>query len=83
MGSTVRDYVKGDDPMYRAVVPYTHTPKRYNRETRQYEVTGPTEHRVHYRGPYASLGAAKRQRGPRGGGGWVEVCRPVWEKLEE
>lgn len=81
MGAYGRNYVRGDDPMYRAVTPYTYTPQRFNWDTKEYEATGPEEHRVSYRGPYTTLGAAKRQRGP---GGWVEVIRePAWERLEE
>jgi hypothetical protein len=66
MSSTTRAYVKGDDPMYRSVTPVPESPLR---------IAG-----VRYAGPYTTVGAAKRSRGP---GGWVEVCRPVWEKLED
>jgi hypothetical protein len=70
MSSTTRAYVKGDDPMYRSVTPYTYTTRAFG---------GETVHGVRYAGPYATVGPAKASRGP---GGWVEVCRPVWEKLE-
>lgn len=77
MGYRTRSYVKGDDPMYRAVTPYAE--HRWNPDTRASEPTGRTLYR--YAGPYTTEGAAKRQRGP---GGWVEVIlRPAWEKLEE
>jgi hypothetical protein len=74
MSSTTRAYVKGDDPMYRSVTPYEE--RVWDREA-GYTPTGKTLYR--YAGPYTTVGAAKRSRGT---GGWVEVCRPVWEKLE-
>lgn len=79
MSSTTRAYVKGDDPMYRSVTPYEET--FWSRDgsgglTR--EKTGKTLCR--YAGPYSTVGAAKRSKGT---GGWVEVCHPVWERLEE
>lgn len=74
MSGYTREYVKGDDPMYRSVTPFDHRWRG-----------GAWEHAdnavgVRYAGPYTTVGAAKRSRGT---GGWVEVCRPVWEKLEE
>jgi hypothetical protein len=70
MSNTTRAYVKGDDPMYRSVTPYSYTPR----------LGGNTIHTVRYAGPYATVGPAKASRGP---GGWVEVCHPIWEKLED
>lgn len=70
MSSTTRAYVKSDNPMYRSVTPYSWV----NRDT------GCTHEEMRYAGPYATVGPAKAARGP---GGWVEVCHPVWEKLEE
>lgn len=63
MSNTTRNYVRGSDPMYRAVVEYP---------------TG----RIGYFGPYSTLAAAKRQRS-KAYPSWVEVCRPIWERLEE
>jgi len=65
-----RNYVKGDDPMYRAVWVNSWVDRD----------TGCVHEVTRYAGPYATKGAAKAQRGSRG---WVEVCHPVWEKLEE
>ena len=77
MGAYGRNYVKGNDPMYRAVTPYAE--HRWNPEKRASEPTGRTL--LRYAGPYTTEGAAKRQRGP---GGWVEVIlEPAWERLEE
>lgn len=77
MGGYVRNYVEGNDPMYRAVTPYMEY--RWNYEKGCSEPTGRTLYR--YTGPYTTAGAAKRSRGP---GGWVEVIRePAWERLEE
>lgn len=77
MSAYGREYVRGDDPMYRAVTPYAE--QRWNHEERRSEPTGRTLYR--YAGPYTTEGAAKRQRGPRG---WVEVIlHPAWERLEE
>lgn len=79
MSYSTRAYVKGDDPMYRAVTPYEEGFwTRDDCNNLVWEKTGKILHRFY--GPYTTVGAAKRQRGP---GGWVEVCRPVWEKLEE
>jgi hypothetical protein len=69
MSGYTRDYVKGDNPMYRSVTPYSWV-----------NHTGCLHEEMRYAGPYTTVGAAKRSRGP---GGWVEICRPVWEKLEE
>lgn len=69
-----RNYVSGDNPMYRAVNPYDHRWRGGAWATADNSVG------VRYAGPYATKGAAKGQCDP---GGWVEVCRPVWEKLEE
>lgn len=79
MSSTTRNYVTGDNPMYRAVTPYSYRQTVLNRETGQYE-KGDLIHGTRYAGPYATVGPAKANRGP---GGWVEVCHPVWERLEE
>jgi hypothetical protein len=79
MSSTTRAYVKGDDPMFRSVTPYEES--FWARDAQGFlvrEGTGKTLYR--YAGPYTTVGAAKRSRGT---GGWVEVCHPVWEKLEE
>lgn len=79
MSSTTRAYVESDNPMYRAVTPYEEG--FYTRDSAnnlRWEKTGKILHR--FCGPYTTVGAAKRMRGT---GGWVEVCRPVWEKLEE
>lgn len=80
MSYRTRSYVKGNDPMYRAVTPYEErTWVRDELGNLRSEPTGRTLYR--YAGPYTTEGAAKRQRGP---GGWVEVIlRPAWEKLEE
>jgi len=77
MGAYGRNYVKGNDPMYRAVTPYPE--RRWNQEEQRSEPTGRTLYR--YAGPYTTKGAAKRQRGS---GGWVEVIlNPAWERLED
>lgn len=73
MSSFTRAYVKGDDPMYRAVEPYSYW---YTNEDGERARGGGTR----YAGPYTTVGAAKRARGT---GGWVEVCHPVWERLED
>lgn len=80
MGAYGRNYVKGNDPMYRAVTPYEEFFwTRDERGNLVREGTGRTLYR--YTGPYTTAGAAKRSRGP---GGWVEVIRePAWERLEE
>lgn len=79
MSYSTRAYVKGDDPMYRSVTPYEEW--FYTRDERNNLVREKTGNILHrYAGPYTTVGAAKRSRGP---GGWVEVCHPVWEKLEE
>lgn len=79
MSGYTREYVKGDDPMYRSVTPYSYRGMVRNPDTQEWE-PGETIHSVRYAGPYTTVRAAKRSRGP---GGWVEVCNPVWEKLEE
>ncbi len=73
MSSRTRNYVNGDNPMYRSVTPYSYWSTNVDGERAM-------ESGTRYAGPYASIGAAKRMRGT---GGWVEVCNPVWEKLEE
>lgn len=79
MGAYGRAYVKGNDLMYRSVTPYDEGFWTRDSEGNVIrEKTGGTAYR--YAGPYTTVGAAKRSRGP---GGWVEVCRPVWERLEE
>jgi hypothetical protein len=70
MSGYTREYVKGDNPMFRSVTPYSWISRD----------TGCAHEEMRYAGPYTTIGAAKRSRGP---GGWVEVCHPVWEKLEE
>jgi hypothetical protein len=70
MGGYGRNYVRGDSPMYRAVW----VRRWVNRDT------GCVHEETSYAGPYSTLGPAKRMRGP---GGWVEVCYPQWQKLEE
>jgi hypothetical protein len=69
MSSYTRAYVKGDDPMYRAVTEYRWTDRE-----------GKLHWETRYAGPYATVGPAKAARGD---GGWIEVCHPVWERLEE
>lgn len=73
MSSRTRSYVKGDSPMYRAVTPWSYW--YTNQEGERALTSG-----IRYAGPYTTPGAAKRMRGT---GGWVEVCYPVWERLEE
>jgi hypothetical protein len=75
MSSTTRAYVKGDDPMYRSVTPYQYYALKEPSTGERELIKG-----VRYAGPYATIGPAKASRGPLG---WVEVCHPVWEKLEE
>jgi len=74
MSSRTRSYVKGDNPMYRAVTPFDHR-WRGGAWVHADNAVG-----VRYAGPYSTKGAAKGQCGK---GGWVEVCYPVWERLEE
>lgn len=79
MGYRTRNYVTGDNPMYRSVTPYEEG--FYGRDelnNLRWEKTGRILHR--YAGPYATVGPAKAARGD---GGWIEVCHPVWERLEE
>lgn len=75
MGSYGRNYVQGNNEMYRAVTPYEVT--YWDREKMGWVGTGEIRHR--YAGPYATRGPAKAQCGK---GGWVEVCYPTWEKLD-
>ena len=44
MSSTTRNYVTGNDPMWRSVTPYEYTPRRYDPDTRMaktYQVFAP------------------------------------------
>ena len=65
--------------MFRSVTPYEEV--GYDRDEDGNFVRVKTGRILHrYAGPYATVGPAKAARGP---GGWIEVCHPVWEKLEE
>jgi hypothetical protein len=76
MGYHKRNDVEGNNPMYRSVTPYKD--RVWDPEHKTYERTGATL--LRYAGPYATVGPAKAARGE---GGWIEVCHPVWERLEE
>lgn len=71
MSSTTRDYVRGNDPMWRSVTPVT--VRVWNEDIRDYEPTGEIWYR--YAGPYSTRGPAMASRGPDG---WIEKCEPIW-----